>query len=150
MTETKEGATAVRTTRTKIVTIVKKGMFATDRFFNDVREDFQASVKEMVTKLKIKVSRGADEFVAYRNLRKLDPKNENQAVAQKDTKKGMKVREKGRSSLAHTVFCDIEYFRLVILNLKPRIIEASVCLVSLRRCTEKSYTNDHKCDRGTD
>lgn len=92
--ETEKGAAAASATPsstvTKTLALTKKGPFFADRFFLDCRDEFQAALKLMLTKLKIKTIR-SEEFNAYRNVRKVNPKNDNQVVSQKDTDKLMRV-----------------------------------------------------------
>ncbi|XP_045606872.2 mucin-22 isoform X1 [Procambarus clarkii] len=76
--------TVDRSTFNKVLTIVVKGAFFSDTTFEDVRQEFQSSIKTVVEKFKIETT-STDQFTAYRNFRKRNPKNENQAFCVKDT-----------------------------------------------------------------
>ncbi|KAK8751062.1 hypothetical protein OTU49_012763 [Cherax quadricarinatus] len=82
--EKKTSKTVDRSTFNKVLTITVKGAFFSDTIFQDIRQEFDSSIKTVVEKFKIKTT-SSEQFTAYRNFRKSNPKNENQAFAVKDT-----------------------------------------------------------------
>ncbi|XP_042213196.1 uncharacterized protein LOC121860193 [Homarus americanus] len=87
-TVTTSKKTVDRSTITRTITVVTKGAFSTDSAFANIRQEFQSSIKTVIEKFKLKSS-GSDDFTTYRNFRKSNPKNENQAVSMKDTDEAM-------------------------------------------------------------
>lgn len=75
----------------KGINITVKGPFFSDPAFASSVKDFQSSITTIIKKFNVKVT-GKDSFTAYRNFRKENPKNENQAVSVNETDKVKKVR----------------------------------------------------------
>lgn len=88
------GAEAVTTTTTsttgRVVKITVKGPFFTDSAFKETVKEFKTCIKTVVQKFSIKTTE-ANSFNAYREFRKKDPKNENQAISHVDNAKFMRV-----------------------------------------------------------
>ena len=83
--------TTTTTKTTKTVTITTKGPFFNDQTFVEDVKDFQEAITTIIKKLNLTVTE-KDVFTVYRNHRKNNPQNENQAVAEKDTDTTKKVR----------------------------------------------------------
>lgn len=87
------GAEAVTTTTSstgRVVKITVKGAFFSDSAFTETVKEFKSSIKTVVQKFNIKTTE-ANSFNAYREFRKKDPKNENQAVSHVDNAKFIRV-----------------------------------------------------------
>lgn len=85
-------ATSEETGSGKVINITTKGPFFSDPAFASSIKEFQSSITTIIKKFSVKVT-GTDTFTAYRNYRKDNPKNENQAVSVNETDKVKKVRE---------------------------------------------------------
>uniref|UniRef100_A0A0P4WJG0 SHSP domain-containing protein n=1 Tax=Scylla olivacea TaxID=85551 RepID=A0A0P4WJG0_SCYOL len=82
-----------RIKKTKIVTITS----TTVPFFNDPTyvedvKDFQEAITTIIKKMNLTV-KDTDTFTAYRNRRMINPRNENQAISEKETETVKKVRK---------------------------------------------------------
>lgn len=88
------GAEAVTTTTTsssgRVVKITVKGSFFSDSAFTETVKEFKSSIKTVVQKHSIKTTE-ANSFNAYREFRKKDPKNDNQAISHVDNAKFIRV-----------------------------------------------------------
>lgn len=70
--------------------VTRKGLFFSDYFFRDTREDFQKAVREVLSKWGEKSSHG-DEMTCYRKLRARNMREDNQAVTSSEDEHHYKV-----------------------------------------------------------
>ena len=87
-TETKK-TTTTTTKTTKTVTITTKGSFFKDQTFVEDVKNFEQAITTVIKKFSLKITK--DAYTTYREYRKNNPKNENQAVSEKETDKAKKV-----------------------------------------------------------
>ncbi|XP_050718535.1 titin homolog isoform X4 [Eriocheir sinensis] len=87
---TTTAATSEETGSGKVIKITTKGPFFSDPAFASSIKEFQSSITTIIKKFSVKVT-GTDNFTAYRNYRKENPKNENQAVSVNETDTVKKV-----------------------------------------------------------
>ncbi|XP_063586536.1 uncharacterized protein LOC134764002 isoform X2 [Penaeus indicus] len=69
--------------------VTRKGLFFSDYFFRDTREDFQKAVREILNKWGEKSSSG-DEMTCYRKLRARNMREDNQAVTSSEDERHYK------------------------------------------------------------
>lgn len=72
------------------LSIVKKGQFFNDSYFEDTRQDFQDAVQDVLTKWGDK-SKPTNDINIYRELRARDLRDENQAIKSTEDQRYHKV-----------------------------------------------------------
>ena len=80
-----------KTKKIRTVTIIttKVPFFSDPTFIEDVK-DFQEAITTIIKKMKLTATE-TDIFTVYRNRRKINPRNENQAISEKETDTTKKV-----------------------------------------------------------
>ncbi|XP_063613465.1 uncharacterized protein LOC134786751 [Penaeus indicus] len=68
----------------RILTIIKKGNFFSDTFFEDCRQNFQTAVIQILKKLNIETST-VDIMTTYRTIRQRELREETQAITEKES-----------------------------------------------------------------
>lgn len=81
--------TKTKKTKTVTITNTKVPFFNDPTFVEDVK-DFQESIMTIIKKMNLTVTE-TDAFNTYRNRRKINPRNENQAISEKETDTTKKV-----------------------------------------------------------
>ena len=72
------------------LSIVKKGQFFNDSYFEDTRQDFQDAIQDVLTKWGDK-SKPTNDINSYRDLRARDLRDENQAIKSTEDQRYHKV-----------------------------------------------------------
>ena len=99
-----EKTTTTKTTKT--VTITTKGPFFNDPTFVEDVKNFEQAITTVIKKFNLKITE-KDAYTTYRTYRKSNPKNENQAVSEKETDKTKKVS----LSIFHVIFQNKYFLR---------------------------------------
>nr|XP_027233877.1 uncharacterized protein LOC113825261 isoform X1 [Penaeus vannamei] len=68
----------------RLLTIIKKGNFFSDTFFEDCRQNFQTAVIQILKKLNIETST-VDVMTTYRTVRQRELREETQAITEKES-----------------------------------------------------------------
>ncbi|XP_071532987.1 uncharacterized protein [Panulirus ornatus] len=77
-------------TISRVLVIIKKGLFSEDSFFVEIRQVYQRAVKQVLEKMKVTFSQ-TDYITSYRNLRRRNTTEETQAVTTHDDQKSHKI-----------------------------------------------------------
>lgn len=80
------------------LSIVKKGQFFNDSYFEDTRQDFQDAVQDVLTKWGDK-SKPTNDINSYRDLRARDLRDENQAIKSSQDQRYHKVNNPTQCAL---------------------------------------------------